>query len=103
MQLLEAHCIGCRGGLRYNVRMTEREIDALDRRAEEMQRRLAVAEERLTGRMPVFFPWTDRVRMQFGNSEFDAGERMRALDEEVARLERWMASLEKRTPQGPVN
>ena len=78
-------------------------MDAMDRRAEELQRRLAVAEERVTGRMPAFLPWTDRVRIQFGKAEFDPVERMKALEEEVSILERWMASLEKRLPRGPVN
>ena len=103
MRLLESHCIGWRLSLRYNVPMTRKEIEILDLRAEEMQRRLAVAEERVSGRMPAFLPWTDRVRIQFGNSEFDLAERMRALDEEISVLERWMERLEKLFPRGPVN
>jgi PAS domain-containing protein len=84
------------------VRSTEAKIRFLDLRAEELQRRLAALEERVSGQPLAFLPWTERVRIQFAKVPFDPEERMRAVEEETALLERWLATILKKMPQGPI-
>jgi hypothetical protein len=84
------------------VRRSEAKIHYLDLRAEELQRRLAALEERVSGQPLAFLPWTDRVRIQFGNVPFDPEERMRAVEEETSLLERWLSAILKKMPQGPI-
>jgi hypothetical protein len=94
---------------RYNAdmtpqeeRRTEAKIRQLDLRAEELQRRLVALEERVSGHPIAFLPWTERVRIQFGKVRFDPVERMKAVEEETALLERWLNTLMARMPQGPI-
>jgi hypothetical protein len=87
---------------RDEERRTEAKIRQLDRRAEELQRRLVALEERVSGHPIAFLPWTDRVRIQFAGVKFDPVERMKAVEEETALLERWLNTLISRMPQGPI-
>ena len=84
------------------IRSSEAKIRILDLRAEELQRRLVALEECCSGQPVAFLPWTERVRIQFANVPFDADERMRAVEEETDRLERWLTAILKKMPQGPI-